>query len=118
MSVSYKIRLTGSVEIARGKAMYTADELSVSPQDFTLFQNSPNPFNPSTTLSCEIPYDAHVMLSVYNVEGQLVTVITDEMKAAGLHSFIWDASEMPSGVFFYTIKVNGTTRTKKMLLLK
>ncbi|MBN1293534.1 MAG: Ig-like domain-containing protein [Candidatus Latescibacteria bacterium] len=118
INVSYKIRKSGTVEIHQGTISYTVGELSLNPTSFTLFQNSPNPFNPSTTLSCELPCDAHVTVSIYTVEGQLVTVLADDIMTAGFHSFVWNASEMPSGVFFYTIKVNGNTETKKMLLLK
>jgi hypothetical protein len=99
-------------------------EVSVSvPVQYSLSQNYPNPFNPSTEISFGLKTDAKVKLNVYNVLGQKVSsLINNEMNAGG-HSIKFNASEMPSGIYFFSLEANGTdgsnfTSTKKMMLLK
>ncbi len=98
------------------------DELPLS---FKLFDNYPNPFNPSTTIKYSINTNADVVLSVYNVLGQLVSVLKKANAPAGFNEFNFDASGLSSGVYFYQLKVknlnNGETKlsgAKKMILIK
>ncbi|MFC1509190.1 T9SS type A sorting domain-containing protein [Candidatus Omnitrophota bacterium] len=89
-----------------------------TPSKFQLLKNYPNPFNPTTTIQYSIPRDGHVSLTVYNVSGQVINVLNDKYTQAGIHSVLWDARDNPSGLFFCTLKANGMSETRKMLLLK
>ncbi|MFC1693738.1 T9SS type A sorting domain-containing protein [Candidatus Latescibacterota bacterium] len=88
------------------------------PLDFKLYENYPNPFNPVTTILYSLPQDGHMTLTIYNISGQLVRVLKDEFQSAGKHSITWNAADMPSGLYFSTLKVNGITETRKMMLVK
>ncbi len=88
------------------------------PSDFVLYQNYPNPFNPTTTISFSIPEKSFVRLSVYNSLGEkIATLISNELNT-GIHSIIYDASNLPSGIYFYKLEANNFISTKKMLLIK
>jgi len=88
------------------------------PKDFALSQNYPNPFNPSTNISFDIPKASFVKLTLYNILGTEVKVMTNEYLAAGRYSIKTDASELPSGTYFYRITAGTFTDTKKMILVK
>lgn len=86
--------------------------------DFALEQNFPNPFNPSTIINFSIAEASIVKIAVYNLLGQKVADILNEFQEAGLHSVTFNASELPSGTYFYTIETPTFKQTKKMLLAK
>lgn len=97
-------------------------EFSV-PQVFSLAQNYPNPFNPSTTLSFGLPVESNITLSVYNSLGELVKVVAQGTLQAGTHNMNFEAVDLPSGIYMYTLNAKGSdgvefTQTAKMLLLK
>jgi hypothetical protein len=88
------------------------------PGSFALFQNAPNPFNPETAITFNLMRDGQVRLAVYNVAGQEVCILENRYLSAGSHTFVWNASNMPSGAYFYTLTAPGFSDTKKMMLLK
>jgi hypothetical protein len=88
------------------------------PHEFSLRANFPNPFNPSTTIQFAVPHRARVELTVYDVLGRYVQSLVDRVFAAGIYSASWDASLHSSGVYFYRLKADGRTITKKMILQK
>ena len=95
------------------------------PAEFKLFGNTPNPFNPETTIRYSVPKDLHVTLKIYNIMGQLVRTLVDDNIRAGEHTVRWDSRDafgqhVPSGLYFYQLIGNhGEFRaTKKMTLLK
>ncbi len=88
------------------------------PSQFELSQNYPNPFNPTTTIAFRIPMAARVSLRVYNVLGEEVQVLVNEAVSAGEHTALFDASGLPSGVYFYRLIVGGYVDTKKMQYVK
>ncbi len=88
------------------------------PDKFALHQNHPNPFNPVTQISFELPVEAHVTLDVYNIMGQKVSTIADRRFAPGYHTVEWDGSSFASGVYFYRIQADDAIETRKMMLLK
>ena len=88
------------------------------PKVYSLLQNYPNPFNPVTRISYEIPKAGNVMLAVCDILGREVVRLVDEFKQTGRYTVDFNASELASGVYFYTIKSGDFTDTKKMVLFK
>jgi hypothetical protein len=89
------------------------------PTVFNLKQNYPNPFNPSTTIEYNLPAKAHISLIIYNVLGQTVATLIDEVRQAGNQKITFDASRFASGIYLYKMTTdNGYAKTMKMLLLK
>jgi hypothetical protein len=90
----------------------------IAPAVFALEQNYPNPFNPSTNINFSIAEASVVKIAVYNLLGQEVAELVNEFKAVGLHTVNFDASEFPSGAYFYSIETPQFRQTRKMLLTK
>ncbi|UCH65699.1 MAG: M20/M25/M40 family metallo-hydrolase [Ignavibacterium sp.] len=88
------------------------------PNEFVLNQNYPNPFNPTTKISYSIASDAFVSLKVFDFLGKKVTALVNETKLAGTHEIAFDASNLPSGTYFYTLRAGDFISTKKMILIK
>ncbi|MGB5872379.1 MAG: T9SS type A sorting domain-containing protein [Bacteroidota bacterium] len=88
------------------------------PQSYSLHQNYPNPFNPGTTIEYALPRSSYVTLKVYNLLGEEVTTLASGEYAPGVFEVIWDASEMPSGVYFYRLTAGEHVQTKKKVLMK
>ncbi len=88
------------------------------PKEFVLDQNYPNPFNPTTAIVVAIPVDADVSLSVYNTLGQRVALLVDGRIEAGYHQVVLDATALSSGIYFYRLKANEFTATRKLVVMK
>jgi hypothetical protein len=88
------------------------------PTTFALGQNYPNPFNARTSIEFELLEDSDVELSVYDVTGAKVVTLADGEMEAGSHSVNWDAKDVASGVYYYSLKANGEQSSRKMTLLK
>jgi hypothetical protein len=88
------------------------------PDKFELSQNYPNPFNPTTKIKYQIPTNNPVSLKIYDVLGNVVTSLVDEVQSLGIYEVTFDASFLSSGTYFYTIRTGSFVETKKMLLLK
>jgi len=88
------------------------------PDRYTLYQNYPNPFNPVTTFKYEIPENAKIRLSIYNIKGELVELLIDEQQKAGIKTVQWDASSSPSGIYYCILKSMDYSNSVKLLLLK
>jgi hypothetical protein len=88
------------------------------PTQYALEQNYPNPFNPSTTIEFEIPRPSRVRLIVYDLLGKEVVRLVDSEMAAIRASIRFDASGIPSGVYFYRLTADGYSRTRKLIVLK
>ena len=86
--------------------------------EFSLSQNYPNPFNPSTTIKFQIPELSFVTFKVYDVLGNEMRTLVNEEKSIGSYEVNFDASGLPSGIYFYRLKAGPFVETKKMLLLK
>ena len=96
----------------------TVDVENDTPAAFAVAQNSPNPFNPSTTITFSIPSAGFVSVDIFNVAGQKIDSVVNEHLSAGSHSVIWDASGTSAGVYFYTVASGKFSKTMKMTLLK
>lgn len=81
-------------------------------------KNYPNPFNPTTTISYVLKENSSVRLTVYDRLGREVKILVDESQGAGTHTIEFNASNLPSGIYFYRIKANDKTEVKKMILAK
>ncbi|NOS84086.1 MAG: T9SS type A sorting domain-containing protein, partial [Ignavibacteria bacterium] len=88
------------------------------PKEYKLYNNHPNPFNPSTNIKFDIPDDAEVNITVYDMLGREVNVLIDEFKQAGSYEVSFDASYLSSGMYFYKLTSAGFTDIKKMVLIK
>jgi len=110
-----------------GDLHYTdaADPLAVTgvaikslPTEYSLSQNYPNPFNPSTTIEFALPKDSHVLLEVYNVIGQKVMTLLNDVEQAGYHQVRLDGSSLASGVYLYRLATANKAFMKKFVLMK
>jgi len=114
--------LTTNSGVALEKSGLNAPKVEVSiPDAFSLKQNYPNPFNPSTTIAYDIPVSGRVKLVVMNILGQVVSTVFDGVQEAGSYKVIWDASRYSSGVYIYTLSVDGAqkySKTNRMVLMK
>lgn len=91
---------------------------NIIPEKSMLYQNYPNPFNPSTYIKFSLPYAQNVKLNVFNSNGQLVRSLVDTKIDKGFHTVNFNADDLISGIYFYTLEANGSKLTQKMLLLK
>jgi len=97
--------------------------IAALPKKTLLYQNSPNPFNPTTTIQFDLAHAGHVELHIYNVSGRLVRTLVKGRLAQQRHQFVWygldDAgAQVPSGLYFYRLDTPGYRNTRKMLLLQ
>ena len=96
------------------------------PQKFELFQNYPNPFNPATKIRFHIPLSRGVageagrgvLLKIFDILGKEIAVLVNENLKHGIYEIDWNAENIPSGVYFYSLITNEFTQTKKMVVLK
>ena len=101
-----------------GIASGIKQQREIVPSTLALEQNYPNPFNPSTTISYDLPMNGLVTLKVYDVLGREVKTLVNERQSVGSHSVAFNASNLPSGVYFYRLQAGTYHDTKKLLLLK
>lgn len=98
-------------------------DLAQLPDHFDLGQNYPNPFNPTTVIEYALPERSNVKITIYNVLGQKVRILKDQVEETGYKSVVWDGKddsgvEMASGIYFYRIVAKDFVKTKKMTLIK
>lgn len=99
------------------------EELITTPQALSLYQNFPNPFNPLTTISFDLPYTERVKLSIYDVQGRLVKTLVDESRLAGKHAVTWNGrnnrgTKVKSGVYFLRLDTVRGAQTRKIVLIR
>ena len=123
--VMAQMDLTEEQEAAFRVALYGKAGASSLPKAFALDQNSPNPFNPATTISYSVPEGnaVSVRLDIFDIRGRLVRTLVDETKDAGTYHILWDGtdargSHLASGVYLYRMRSGQFVQTRKMVLLK
>ena len=94
------------------------DEEAMLPTEYSVSQNFPNPFNPSTRIQYSLPYSSTVKISIFNILGEKVTDLINGEMSAGYHDVDFNASRLASGVYIYRIKAGDFVETKKMVLMK
>ncbi len=100
------------------------DLAGITPTEFELNQNYPNPFNPTTTIRYALPTESKVSISIYNLLGQEITTLVNDVQSSGYHEVVFDASSLSSGVYLYRINAVSSagskefSSTKKLILLK
>jgi len=99
-----------------------SEDTEIFLQEFILYQNYPNPFNPSTVIRFQLSVISDVKLKIYNISGQEIKTLTNGRLSAGNHEILWKGVDnhgkpVSSGLYFYTLNVDGKTQTKKMLLI-
>ncbi|MBD3170083.1 MAG: T9SS type A sorting domain-containing protein, partial [candidate division Zixibacteria bacterium] len=128
---------TGTIDITGWDIYHQEDPLSIAvtmhvttqtnapgeedlplPVNYALHQNYPNPFNPTTTIKYDLPDAANVKIEIFNLLGQRVQTLVDRKHQAGRYSINWHADTQPSGIYFYRLKTEDKTISRKMLLLK
>ena len=116
--------LTGTNLYADNNEHFNSDPIgkgriaSLPTDDYKLFQNFPNPFNPTTRISYNIKKEGTVMLSVFNLVGQEVAMLVYEKQSPGNYEVEFNATDLTSGVYLYKLQINGFTSVKRMTVIK
>lgn len=110
-------RLSGTTENCLCGTTDIENEEGV-PTSYSLEQNFPNPFNPSTTIRFSLTESSPVNISIYNLLGEMVMPIVNQTYSSGVHEVDFNASSLNGGVYFYKINTNNFMQTKKMILIK
>jgi len=118
--------LTASASKALAKYLGSTDvdeNYATLPTNFELYQNFPNPFNPVTTIMYDLPKAGKISISIYNILGQEICALYDDMASAGRNIVAWNGLDsfgepVASGLYLYRLKSESTSMTKKMILLK
>lgn len=95
-----------------------AEDMMNLPKKFEMFQNYPNPFNPQTSIKYTLPKTANVKIEVYNILGQRVATLVDDVQKAGMYVVTFDAGKLASGLYLYTIRAEDFYAVKKMIVTK
>ncbi|XWN38283.1 MAG: T9SS type A sorting domain-containing protein [Balneola sp.] len=123
--ITYAFELNGVPFVGTCDGIEVTSNISVSIDeeldndlDFELKQNYPNPFNPTTTISFTLENSSIVVLEVFDLKGQIVTVLENKTLTSGSHEYVFDAGFLASGTYYYSLKVDGKHSVKKILLVK
>lgn len=115
----YEIILAGDPQVNLiNEAIGITDNSSSLPERLSLSQNYPNPFNAATAIRYQLPAKSDVSIEIFDILGRKVTALVDKEQPAGEYRVIWNAEDIPSGVYFYRIKADDYSVVKRMALLK
>ncbi len=114
------MQLTGAIinGVKWGTIVSVEEDPLPLPEEFTLLQNYPNPFNGRTTIMYTISKETEISLKIYNILGQVVRTLVEGVAISGLYTINFDASDLPSGVYFYRLTGARSTVSKKLLISK
>jgi hypothetical protein len=94
------------------------DQAIFLPTSFSLFPNYPNPFNASTTIQYNLPKASNVTIDIYDILGRKVETLVSQRKQPGMYTVVWDAKDIPSGIYFYKLQAGDYSQSKKCVILK
>ena len=119
MTLGTVAELAGAADIITS----VSNDETVLPVSYRLEQNYPNPFNPVTNITYSLLISGKVLIKIYNVQGQVVTTLVDEFQTEGIKTISWNGRDesglnVPSGIYFYSIKSGAFSETRKMMLIK
>ena len=115
------IELGGDIPVWESNGVYVLGKLSEIlplPEEISLGNAYPNPFNPVTRIQFGLPVDMKISIDVYDMRGRLVEALIDRNMLAGYHSIAWNASSYSSGVYFVKMQAGSNIRTQKLMLVK
>lgn len=113
---SYEVHIVTSVDtVAQEK---TSHRIAPTPAGIVLYQNNPNPFNPSTTITYELPEASDIELRIFDALGRIVRTLVHGYHIAGVHHAEFNALDLPSGVYYYRLTAGDQALTKKMVFLR
>jgi len=101
-----------------GVSFVEEEKIDKIPSTYILSNNFPNPFNPSTKIKYSIPQSSNVVIKVFDILGNEIETLVNEVKTSGTYELTWNVENLPSGVYFYQLKAGNFVQTKKMILLK
>mgnify|MGYP005839787223 CR=1 FL=1 len=117
-SIASRIKITPTDELPPSPPVINEKITSETPVNHKLYQNYPNPFNSSTVVKYQLPVTGWVTIKIYDLLGQEVDVLVNETKQSGEHTAIWNAGNIPNGVYYYRLTAGIFTETRKMILMK
>ncbi|MEK7727426.1 MAG: T9SS type A sorting domain-containing protein, partial [candidate division KSB1 bacterium] len=88
------------------------------PSDYVVLENFPNPFNPATQINYVLTEERHVALEIYNLHGQRVATLVNELQSRGSHTVVWQAESFGSGVYFIKLNAGREVKMRKAVLMK
>ena len=116
LNTRFPISLAFLDSVMRGTPTEVVDKPSLAPGSIALYQNYPNPFNPTTTIRFSLPRSTHATVKIFTLLGQEVTTLVSRDYPAGSINIEWNATGMPSGVYFYRLHADDYVQTKMMVL--
>ena len=93
-------------------------EMLTAQDDYALSQNYPNPFNPETKIRYSILETGNVSLKVFDISGRIVAILVDGIQSQGEYNVVFNANDLPSGLYFYALQAGSFSQMKSMLLIK
>jgi len=114
----YMNRVYVGIYSTEGGGTVAVDNENIGPNKFSLEQNYPNPFNPKTKIKFNLNKSGDVVLDLFDIRGAKIQSLVNKHHEAGSHEFTLDGSSLASGVYFYSLTVNGNTKTRKLALMK
>ena len=112
---NFKMRIINRYDIVED--LHVENDTTIIQAKFELHQSLPNPFYSSTTISFNLFIHTSVKLTIYSANGEVVDVVINQKLRPGNHSFVWDTTNIPSGIYFYTLKVGEHQETRKCVKL-
>jgi hypothetical protein len=111
-------RKHGAAYVEVGRRLAVTSGMEVLPSGFALHPNYPNPFNPSTTITFDLPVTTRASVRVYSIVGREVSVLADEVFSAGTHTVTFDGRKLPSGIYISRLTAGHFSAAQKMILLR
>ncbi|MBK7107169.1 MAG: T9SS type A sorting domain-containing protein [Ignavibacteriae bacterium] len=115
--ISGKVKVSG-LFLAKSTTTDIEEQIEEIPNNFVLNQNYPNPFNPETKISYSLPKNSRVAVKVYNILGSEIATLVNEKQNSGNYEITFNATNLASGVYFYSLNTDNFSLTKKMILLR